>query len=213
MIELFLNAFFTLFVLADPIGGLPVVMSLTASKRPEEHKRICIKAVIVSFFTLLVFAFLGTTFLQRLGISMSAFHTAGGILLFIVAFQMLFGSVGGSQGSFHESTDEALSHRDIAVFPIAIPLLAGPGSMTAIILLMSRPDSLSSFTEKTTILLAMAAVSISTYLILMTAEPLRKRLGLTGMDVVVRIMGIILAAMSIQYIADGIKGLIQGAGA
>jgi len=139
--------------------------------------------------------------LQRLGISLPAFRIAGGILLFVTAFRMLFGH---PQPESVKKNKSAYQDHDIAVFPIAIPLLAGPGCMTAIILLMSRAET---SVDHITVLAALVATHLTALVCLLVASPIQKLLGSGGVNILARVMGVILAAMSVQFVTDGLRGM------
>lgn len=202
MIDLFINAFIALLVIANPLGVMGVFVGLMAQASQREIRATAIKAVSVAFGLLLFFAFLGEPLLAKLGISISSFRVAGGLLLFVIAFRMLFG----------ENRPEAIPHdsktyvdrSDVAVFPLAIPLIAGPGCMTLTILLMSNAKN---GMEDLVIVGAMAIVMIVTLACLLAARFLQKIIGISGTSIIARVMGMILAARSVQFIVDGLHGL------
>jgi len=196
--DLFISAFVSLFVIVDPLGTSVVYSSLTKGMNSPELYKTAIKAVTIAIAILVVFCFIGQPLLHHLGISMSAFRIAGGLLLFITAFRMIMG--------FHDP-DQLESARqnhskedDIAIFPMAIPLLAGPGTITAT--LMFSTSALSSI-ELATIIGVVIIVQLIALVSLLLSPQLMKLMGKTGNGVMARIMGILLAAMSVQFIADG----------
>jgi multiple antibiotic resistance protein len=200
MFSLYLSTFITFFVITDPLGTAAVFVGLT-SHYSEHHKRlVAIKAIILAFFILLFFAVFGAPLLQKLSISISSFRIAGGLLLFVTAFRMLFGHNEPEDVDQHKSlyADRA----DIAVFPLAIPLLSGPGCITLAILSFEKTEGLIQWFI---VLCSVLTVSIVTLMCLLAAARVQKLIGKSGTNVCARVMGIILAALSVQFIIDGLK--------
>jgi multiple antibiotic resistance protein len=198
--------FLTLFVVIDPIGLLPLYMLLVSKYPVEEQSRIASKAVLVAALILLVFAFAGNWLLRYLGITMEAFQVGAGILLLKIAIDMVFAHL---ERETPEEEKEAQLRNDVSVFPLAVPLLAGPGSFASVLILSSETDI---YPYDTLIVLSVAAiVLLITYLLFRLSEPLSKVLGQTGINVVTRIFGILLTALAIQYIADGSTVLLKTA--
>lgn len=198
--QTFLNAFISLLVIANPLGVASVFVGLMSQAGPKETRATAIKAVGVAFGVLLFFAFLGEPLLTNLGIRLPSFHVAGGILLFAIAFRMVFGdarfgAAGADQNTYADRTD-------VAVFPLAIPLIAGPGCMTASILLMSGADG---FAEGTAVTVALALVMAITLVSLLAARALLRIVGTIGNVIISRVMGMLLAARSVQFIVDGVR--------
>ncbi|MGE4351697.1 MAG: MarC family protein [Bdellovibrionales bacterium] len=198
----FLNAFISLLVIANPLGVSSVFVGLMAHSSPVEIKATAYKAAGTAFGILLFFAFFGAALLTELGIRTPSFHVAGGLLLFAIAYRMIFedaryGKAGADQNAYAD-------HTDVAVFPLAIPLIAGPGCMTAMILLMSRAQSLE---EKAIVLFALALVIGLTLFCLLAARNLARMVGVSGNVILARVMGMILAARSIQFIVDGVRDM------
>jgi multiple antibiotic resistance protein len=198
---IFINAFITLTVIIDPVGTAAVFCAMTSRFEAKRFRRTAFRATTIAFFLLLFFGLCGDALLEKLGISLPAFRISGGILLFVTAFRMLFGQ---PQPESVQKDSNNYEEHDIAVFPIAIPLLAGPGCMTAIILLMSRAHDTA---ESLTILGALVASHIAALACLLAASPIQKLLGSGGVNILARVMGIILAAMSVQFVADGLRGM------
>ncbi len=202
MIEIFLSSFISLLVIVDPIGTSAVFSALSSEKTDKQRGSIALKATIISIILLIIFAYAGKYFLSQMGISFEAFQIAGGLLLFVTAFRMIMG--------FHEADNlnsDANCYKDnasIAIFPLAIPLLAGPGCMTAVILNMTEA---SLFQEKAAIIASIIIVQLLACIAMLTAAHLTKLIGDTGSSLLSRIMGIFLAALSVQFIADGIQHL------
>ncbi len=199
---LFLSTLISLFVIVDPFGTSAVFASLTQGLARAEQKKIALKAVFLAIVLLIVFCLVGNRLLAHMGISLSAFRVAGGLLLFVTAFRMIMG--------FHdpdqlESEQTAYKDRsDIAVFPLAIPLLAGPGCMTATIMFATAAHGVG---EHLQILAAIVIVEAVALLSLNGAAWLGRFFGPTGNGVIARIMGILLASMAVQFIADGLHDL------
>ena len=195
------SVFVTLLVSIGPIDTAAVFTSLTKGTHHANRKSLAARAVIVAGVLLLVFAIGGTFILSLLHVSMPAFQVAGGVLLFLQSLTLTFGRSGLSSISEGEHR-EAERPGDIAVFPLAFPLIAGPGSLSAIVLLMGRSDGLINGAATITILLLCLAL---TYAALLAAEILQRWLGETGTDVVGRISGVLLAALAVQFVFDGLR--------
>lgn len=198
----FLNAFISLLVITNPLGVASVFVGLMSQCEPQEIKATAYKAVGVAFGILLFFAFFGEWLLTELGIRIPSFHVAGGILLFAIAFRMLFGDArfGGSTTERNAYTDRS----DVAVFPLAIPLIAGPGCMTVMILLMSRAET---FVEQAAVITALFLVMTFTLFCLLGARSLLRVVGVSGNVIISRVMGMLLAARSVQFIVDGVRDI------
>lgn len=210
-IESLLNAFVTLFVIADPIGNAPIFLALTTGLTTSVRRSIAITGSVVSFGVLSLFALTGTLILDTIGITIDAFRIAGGILLFVTAFEMIYGQ---RQERRQETTNQidANSVANLAVFPLAIPLIAGPGTMSATILLSSQftSDPNTAHWAGTFILIAIIAIlMIITATFLIAAEALDKYISNTGKLVLTRLLGVLLAALSVQYIADGVLAFVR----
>lgn len=204
MIELFIAAFISLFVIVDPIGSASVFAAITKDVEKQQARSIAIKGVIIAASILLIFAFVGEALLHHLGISISAFRVAGGTLLFVTAFQMIMGAQGADQLAADVNSGKS-SVSSLAVFPVAIPLLAGPGCMTAVVLHTSDASSLSGAGVVALAVIAVQAIALVTMLMSVKLVGL---IGHTGSSIAARIVGVLLAALSVQFIADGIRGLI-----
>ncbi|SFS05925.1 MarC family protein [Sphingomonas jatrophae] len=209
MTELFLSAFVTFFVVIDPPGCAPIFASLTAGSSGAHRRAMAIRSVVVAAAILLVFALVGEPLLRTLGISLDAFRTAGGIMLFLIALEMVFEKRTQRR---EERADEItrtaeaehrpLEAEDISVFPMAIPMIAGPGSIATTMLLMSRAHGLaSSFVVFGALLATLALMLLS----LLAAGPLMKVLGPKLEAMITRVLGVILAALAAQFVIDGLK--------
>ncbi len=201
MTELFISAFVTFLVVIDPPGCAPIFASVTKGADARHRRTMALRSVAIATGILLFFALLGEDLLRHLGISLSAFRIAGGILLFLIAVDMVF----EKRTERRESRAEEVSAReveDISVFPMAIPMIAGPGSIASIMLLMARSDGL---TESLIVLGALAATLILTLLCLLLAGPLMRLLGHRMEAMITRLLGVILAALAAQFVIDGLK--------
>jgi multiple antibiotic resistance protein len=217
MFSAFLPVFFTIFIVLDPIGMVPLYIGLTSHIPRERRKGIIRKAVFISFGVLVFFVVLGNHILGLLRIDPGAFYIAGGIMLFIISLDMLFGRPSKSKISERERSDppsesgggdEGIS---VAVFPLAIPMLAGPGTITAIILFTGRGD-VNPLVMTGMLLVSLAVVLGIVWAALSASDFILRFLGTTGVSVFVRIMGLLLSGMSVQFVYDGMArlGLISG---
>ena len=189
-----------LFLVIDPIGLLPTFISLTLDNHQNRIK-IGLKACTVALGILLLFGLLGENLLNFIGIGMSAFKISAGLLLFLTAVEMLF----SKHGPQREEQTEMDVNDDPSVFPLATPLIAGPGSMAAMILLLENDTS--GITSTLIILSAMVSVVFLTFIFFSMGGPIERLLGKTGINVITRLMGMLLAALSVQFVVDGLNGL------
>ncbi|MFD1343397.1 MarC family protein [Litorisediminicola beolgyonensis] len=194
----FVTAFATLFVIMDPIGVTPIFIALTRGEDDAHRRAVAIRGCVVAAVVLSLFAFLGEELLGTIGIGMPAFRIAGGVVLFLTALDMLFERRTKRRSSSAEADEDK---PDPSVFPIAIPLLAGPGSITSIILLSGQGDG---WLDTLAVLGVMALVLVIALALLLTAGPIERGLGVTGITVVTRLLGMILAALSVQFVIDGL---------
>lgn len=208
MLDYLLEAFVTLFVTVDPLGLAPLFIGLTAGMGPKDRRQVALRATSIATAVLIVFALAGGKLLALLGISLPSFRIAGGLLLFSTAFQMVF-----SQKEPRDKSDAdravTLDHiRDIAAFPLAIPLLAGPGAISASILAASKAPSVAAFAGFIGLIVAVMGIGLAVFLM---ADPIDKRIGETGRVVIGRLLGLLLAALAVQFVADGIRAIVAGA--
>ena len=207
MIELFTTAFLTLVVIIDPPGCAPIFASLTAGTEAVHRRRMAIRSAFVAWSILVFFALLGEPLLRTLGISLSAFRLAGGIMLFMIALDMVFEKRTERREERAEEIKGTPEAEDISVFPMAIPMIAGPGSIASIMLLTARADGLA---EDLTVLAALTAVLILTLAALLAAGPLMKLIGVKLEAMITRILGVILAALAVQFVLDGLERSLPG---
>lgn len=196
-----LSAFVTLLVTIGPVETGVIFASLTAGVHKPERHSLAVRSGLIAGGVLLLFALAGSLVLGLLHISMPAFRVAGGVLLFLQALTLTFSSPGLSSINVSEQ-QEAKRPGDIAVFPLAFPLIAGPGALSAIVLLMSRAEGWIQRGEVLAMLLLCLGL---TCLAMLASDRLTKRLGQTGADVVGRISGVLLAALAVQFIFDGLS--------
>jgi multiple antibiotic resistance protein len=207
MIELFTTAFVTLLVIIDPPGCAPIFASLT-SGTPLAHRRsMAVRSTMVAWCILIFFALLGEPLLRTLGVSLSAFRLAGGILLFKIALDMVFEKRTEKREERAKEIEGTPEAEDISVFPMAIPMIAGPGSIASIMLLSARAEG---FAEGAIVLAAMTAVIVLTLVALLLAGPLMKLIGAKLEAMITRILGVILAALAVQFVLDGLERSLPG---
>lgn len=199
--ESFVTAFVTLFLVIDPIGLLPFFIALTADHDATERRAIAIRATLIAGGVLALFGIAGDVILSGIGISMPAFRIAGGLLLFLTAVDMLF----ERRTQRREGQTEIEDRPDPSVFPLAIPLIAGPGAIAAMILLTG--EARDQLTGLTISLSAMLAVLALAFLLFLAATPIKRLLGQIGVTVITRVLGMLLAALAVQFVVDGLKGL------
>lgn len=198
------TAFITLFVVTDPIGLTPMFIAMTSGMDPSHRRRVALRACFVAVLILTVFGLFGNTVLDSLGISLPAFRIAGGILLFLIAVDMLF------ERRTERREGRTQEEHDPSVFPLATPLIAGPGSMAAMILLSTgNSDSWLGILEVHLIMISVVLLALALF---MLAGIIEKALGRTGILVVTRLLGMLLAALSVQFVLDGFRdlGVIAG---
>lgn len=203
MWDLLVNTFIILFVVVDPIGLAPMFAALTHGGSASYRRTMAIKGTLLAAIVLMAFAMVGDRLFSALGISLSAFRIAGGVLLFLLAIDMVFARHSGLRSTTVREQQEAEQRKDISVFPLAIPLIAGPGAITTLLLLLgSSPRSVSH----TAVVLGVLAVVLGmTLLSLLLATHIMRFMGETGANVITRVLGIVLAALAVQFILDGLQ--------
>jgi multiple antibiotic resistance protein len=207
MIELFTTAFITLLVIVDPPGCAPIFASLTRGADPANRRRMAIRSCVVAWCILMFFALLGEPLLKHMGISLSAFRLAGGIMLFIIALDMVFERRTERREERAREIEGTPEAEDVSVFPMAIPMIAGPGSIASIMLLNARAEGLS---ESLVVLGAMTLVILLTLAALLAAGPLMRFVGAKVEAMITRILGVILAALAVQFVLDGLERSLPG---
>ena len=202
MIELYVSALITFFVVIDPPGCAPIFASLTAGVDAANRRAMAIRSVFVATIILLVFAIFGEDLLGSLGISLDAFRIAGGIMLFLIALEMVFEKRTERREARADDVKASPEHEDISIFPMAIPMIAGPGSIASVMLLMARSQGIE---QSLVVLGALATILVLTLVMLLLAGPLMKFLGYRIEAMITRILGVLLAALAAQFVIDGVK--------
>ncbi|WP_293811598.1 MarC family protein [uncultured Bosea sp.] len=207
-VEFATAALVTMLVTLDPPGLAPIFLSLTRGMSESERKQVAIRASIIAFCIMAFFAVAGDVVLKALGVSLPAFRIAGGLLLFWIAFEMVFERRTERKQQTAETAITQDHIRNVAAFPLAIPLMAGPGALTAMILLAGRAhgDPLLLVT----LAVICGLVVLSCLLVFLGATPIAKLLGVTGNIVLTRLLGVVLAALAVQFVIDGIKAAALG---
>ncbi|MFN2098989.1 MarC family protein [Altererythrobacter sp. MF3-039] len=203
MIELFISAFITLFVVIDPPGCAPIYAGLTKAANAAQQRSMALRAVFIASVILVIFALFGQQLLGALHIELDSFRIAGGLMLFWIAFEMVFEKRTQRREERAEKVAATAEVEDVSVFPMAMPMLAGPGAIAAVMLLQNEAEG----TEETLVVLgALGAVLLLTALALVAAGPLIRLLGDKVEAVITRLLGVLLAALAAQYVIDGLKG-------
>ncbi|HBC57003.1 MAG TPA: MarC family transcriptional regulator [Gammaproteobacteria bacterium] len=196
-----INSFIVLFSVVDPIGVAWLFAAMTKGTERSAQRKMALRATLFAGGILLLFLFSGTVLLDWFGITIPAFRIAGGVLLFLLSIDMIFARHSGLRSTTTTEQAEAIHKQDVSVFPLAFPLLAGPGAITTV-LLSASASTVSPLPWDT--LLVLVAVLFSTLIALLYAPMLTRSLGETGANVVSRLLGLLLAALAVQYIIDGI---------
>lgn len=200
------QTFLTMVVVMDPIGLAPIFIGLAGNRPSFERRKMAIKATAVAGVIIFLFAFFGQSLLSHLGISIHSFKIAGGILLFLIALDMVFARPSGAKET-EEEEKEAQNRQDPSVFPLAIPLIAGPGTLASIMILATKASG--HILDLVVVMAVTAIVLALCYLALRLSGQIARVIGLTGVHVVTRVLGVLLGALAVQYVADGAWGIIQ----
>jgi multiple antibiotic resistance protein len=199
-----LVAFSAVFFVVDPLAVLPIFLAITATETPAQKRATALRAAITCGITLTVFAAAGSLIFRFFGITLGAFKIAGGVLLFIVALDMMQARPSRTR-STPEEEKEGVGKADVAIIPLAIPLLSGPGSIATVMVLMSRHKQL---VYAIPVFVSILITAIITWLMLRGAEWMERRLSKTFMNVVTRVMGLILAAVAVEFVISGVKDVL-----
>jgi multiple antibiotic resistance protein len=192
-VTIFIKTFIAVFVLADAVGNIPIVLSLTKGMEPEQRNKVIDKAILVAIGVLLLFAFAGQFILNYLDISMASLRVAGGILLLLISLQMLQGEL---------DTPIIDKERDVAITPLALPLLAGPGTLTTVMLLMSDSPNLH-----VSVAVGIVAAMFVSWAIMRFCNRIDKLIGSEGEVIITQLLGFLLAALAVQIGSEGIREL------
>ena len=202
MIELYISSLITFFVVIDPPGCAPIVAGLTSGASVAHRRAMALRAVLVAAAILFVFALFGEALLKGLGISLASFRIAGGIMLFLIALEMVFEKRTERREDRAAKVAATPEVEDVSIFPMAMPMIAGPGSIASVMLLMSRNEGL----ERSVVILgALATILLLTLAALLAAGPIMRVLGAKIEAVITRLLGVLLAALAVQFVIDGVK--------
>lgn len=202
MLDLFLSAFITFFVIIDPPGCAPIYASLTKGATAAQRRNMAIRATAVAAGILVVFALFGEQLLGALHIELNSFRIAGGIMLFLIATDMVFEKRTERREERAQKIIDTPEIEDVSVFPMAMPMIAGPGSIASVMLLMSQNQGIE---RASVILAALGAVLVLTLIALMAAGPIMRVLGDKVEAVITRLLGVLLAALAAQFVIDGLR--------
>lgn len=202
MIDLFISAFVTLFVVIDPPGCAPIYASLTTGANAAQRRNMAIRATLIAGAILLFFALFGETLLNALHIDLNSFRIAGGIMLFVIALDMVFEKRTERREKRAEEIRGTPQVEDVSVFPMAMPMLAGPGSIASVMLLVSQNEGID---RALVIFGALFAVLALTLVALLAAGPIMRVLGAKTEAVITRLLGVLLAALAAQFVIDGLR--------
>jgi multiple antibiotic resistance protein len=206
-IEFLAAAFVTLFVVVDPIGLVPSYIAVTHGLPARAQRKVALRACLIAAAVLIGTALIGDWLLRTLSITLPAFRIAGGLLLFSIASEMVFGVRVARQS---QQAEEAIEERvrNIAAFPLAVPLMAGPGAITATVLLAGRVDGASA--RLVMLLGVIASVLLVCFAVFVAASRIARLIGTTGNVVLSRLLGVLLAALAVQYVIDGVRAALSG---
>ena len=208
MIELYISSLITFFVVIDPPGCAPIYAGLTTGADAQQRRAMALRAVLVAAAILLVFALFGEALLNGLGINLASFRIAGGIMLFLIALEMVFEKRTERREDRAAKVAATPEVEDVSIFPMAMPMIAGPGSIASVMLLMGRAKGL----EPSLIVLgALATILLLTLLALLAAGPIMRVLGAKIEAVITRLLGVLLAALAVQFVIDGVRISLQAA--
>ncbi|HEU0067604.1 MAG TPA: MarC family protein [Sphingomonas sp.] len=202
MIELYISSLITFFLVIDPPGCAPIYAGLSSGASPIQRRAMALRAVGVAASILLVFALFGEALLKGLGISLASFRIAGGIMLFLIALEMVFEKRTQRREDRAAKVADTPEAEDVSIFPMAMPMIAGPGSIASVMLLMSRNDG---FARSAVVLAALGTILLLTLAALLAAGPIMRVLGARIEAVITRLLGVLLAALAVQFVMDGLQ--------
>lgn len=202
--EVALVAFTTLFATVGPVDVAALFAAMTPDSTEAQRRAMALKGVILASGICLLFALFGNAVLTHLGITLPAMRMAGGILLLLIAIDMVFARHSGGSSTTDDENIEAQGKQDVSVFPLATPLIAGPGTMGAVVLLSAEAGG--DIWRQTAVIGALAAVMLITLALLLVAGRVQKVLGVTGLNVITRVVGVLLASLAVQFMFDGLAG-------
>ena len=210
MLDYIINAFATLFVTINPVGLAPMFLAITAGMSKQDRRKVAIRATVTAAAILLVFYASGQTLLNVLSISVTAFRVAGGLLLFMIAIEMIFGKRQARKTETAEKAMESEAHHgtinELVIFPLAIPLISGPAAISAIVLLSSQAPDTLTYASLGGVIAVILLGCMGAFLV---ADKIERLLGDTAQLVITRLLGVLLAALSVQFVADGVLAFIR----
>jgi multiple antibiotic resistance protein len=195
-----------IFFVVDPMGVVPVFMAMTGGDPPEKRRSMAKRASVAAFFILSTFALAGTLIFRVFGVTLGAFKVAGGILLLLTSIEMLKAQQQRTRMT-PEEEQEGAEKEDVAIFPLAIPLLAGPGSIATVTTLMAKAGRILYAVP---VILSIAVTCAASYAMLIAAERIQRLLGVTGLSVLNRVIGLIIGAIAVQFMFDGLRDTFPG---
>ena len=202
-IQYFIVALTSVFFLVDPFAALPTFLVIAADENPGERRRLAMKASVTCFVVLTSFALMGSLIFRFFGITLPAFQIAGGIILILMGLEMLQGRRSGTHETPGE-TEEGIAKEDAGIIPLGTPMLAGPGAISTVMVLMGPSPG---WWRTVTIFIAITITSVASFLILSAADRVRQFLGETGIRILMRLMGLLLTAIAVQFIVNGLANL------
>ena len=203
MLEIAVRAFTTFFATVSPVDVAALFAALSAAATPKQRRSMAVKGTLIATILLLLFTLFGTEVLRWMGITLPALKTAGGVLLLLMSIDMVFARPSGMTSTTVAETSEAATKNDISVFPLATPLIAGPGALGAAVLLTAETEG--DLVLQATVVAALLVVMAITLALLLIAVQLHRFLGVTGQNVITRVFGILLAALAVQFLFDGVR--------
>ncbi len=195
-----------IFFVVDPMGVIPVFMAMTSNDPPEKRRSMARRASVAAFFILSTFAVAGTLIFRVFGVTLGAFKVAGGILLLLTSIEMLRAQPQRTRVT-PEEAQEGVDKEDVAIFPLAIPLLAGPGSIATVTTLMGKAGRILFAVP---VILSIAVTCAASYAMLIAAERIQRLMGVTGLSVMNRVIGLIIGALAVQFMFDGLRDTFPG---
>ena len=203
MLEIAVRAFTTFFATVSPVDVAALFAALSAAATPKQRRSMAVKGTLIATILLLLFTLFGAEVLRWMGITLPALKTAGGVLLLLMSIDMVFARPSGMTSTTVAETSEAATKNDISVFPLATPLIAGPGALGAAVLLTAETEG--DLVLQATVVAALLVVMAITLALLLIAVQLHRFLGVTGQNVITRVFGILLAALAVQFLFDGVR--------
>jgi multiple antibiotic resistance protein len=207
MLDLFISAFITFFVVIDPPGCAPIYASLTKGANAAQRRSMALRATFIATIILFVFALFGEKLLTALHIELNSFRIAGGIMLFLIAIDMVFEKRTERREERAQKIIETPEIEDVSVFPMAMPMIAGPGSIASVMLLMSQNEGMES---ALIILAALTLVLVLTLIALLAASGIMRIMGAQAEAVITRLLGVLLGALAAQFVIDGLRASFAG---